>query len=209
LIRIGPNELHSIDNQWNLQHHRRRDLKKCTDYYGVLDTVLGGFQQPHHHAARGSIVRPLFTGSILAEFSDGPLNDLTEKLLQRMTSVAEKNSKLDATHLIWAFTTDIMLLYVLGEDSRYIDMEDIEKFHDETRALSVIDYATVLRTMPLVNLVINYFPALKGLSVHSWIEKVRIPSSFPWTWTSLTGSTSGFALIFTRMRRSDPTATPS
>ncbi|KAH8172323.1 cytochrome p450 domain-containing protein [Sarocladium implicatum] len=171
IVRIGPNELHSIDNEWNLRLHRRRDLSKCTEYYGVLDNVLGGLQKPQEHATRGSIIRPLFAGAMLAEFSDGKLNKLTEKLHDQLADAADCQRKIDATHLIWAYTTDIMLSYVLGEDSRYLNGNDLDSFHHKTRALGVIDYATTLRTVPIIKAVVQMFPALKSLSTHNWIEK--------------------------------------
>ena len=158
-----------------MRQHRRRDLLKCTNYYGVLDSVLGGLHQPHAHALRGSVVRPLFTGSVLAEFSDGKLNSLTGKLYRRLAHLANTQAKVDATFTIWAYTTDIMLQYVLGENSCFLDLEDLKHFHSQTRALSVINYATILRTIPIINSVLDLFPVMKRLSVHSWIETVRIP----------------------------------
>lgn len=161
IVRIGPNELHSIDNTWNLQHHRRRDLKKYPNYYGVLNSLLGGFHEPQHHGARGYTIRPLYNGERLAKFSADKLNSFIDKLYEHLQGPAEKNNKVNASHALWAYTTDIMLSYVIGKDSGFLESDNLADFHDSTRALGIIGFATIVRTMPAVLAIIRFLPFLE------------------------------------------------
>ncbi|CAH0024865.1 unnamed protein product [Clonostachys rhizophaga] len=173
VVRIGPNELHFSDHQFCLQHHKRPDLYKCDNYYGILSYLLGGFADPAHHKSRKAILQPLFGGRTLADFSDSGMSAHLDTLVDRLSE--SSNDIVNTTHTLWAFTTDVMMSYVLGIDTGYLKSQDLKVVHDSTRAFSAIDLATVLRSMPPVKMVFDCVPSLRCISPLGWIDQVIAP----------------------------------
>ncbi|KAH8673452.1 cytochrome P450 [Xylariales sp. PMI_506] len=174
IVRIGPNELHFADHEFCLEFHKRPDLKKCTNYYGLLDTLLGGLADPHLHHERKTIMQPLFSGSTLSRYSNGVLNEHLETLHDRIV-VADPHpdeEKMNLTHYLWAFTNDVMTSYIFEEDLRYTKAADLEAVHDSTRAFSAIDLATVLRSMPPVKKLFDIVPSLRRWSPLGWLDEL-------------------------------------
>ncbi|CAG9981056.1 unnamed protein product [Clonostachys byssicola] len=169
VIRIGPNEIHFSDHQFCLQHHKRADLYKCDNYYGILSYLLGGFADPAHHKNRKAIIQPLFSGRTLADFSDSGMSAHLDTLVDRLSK--SSNDTVNITHTLWAFTTDVMMTYVLGIDPGYLKSEDLKGVHDSTRAFSAIDLATVLRSMPPLKMVFDCIPSLRCFSPLGWIDQ--------------------------------------
>lgn len=168
VVRIGPSELHFSDHQFCIQFHKGTHLYKCGNYYGILDYLLGGFASPHHHAKRKSIIQPLFAGGTLAEFSTSMLSVHINTLVDRLTV---SGSESNATHLLWAYTTDVMMSYIVGMDCGYSKSPDTKAVHDATRAFNAIDLATVLRSMPPVKRMFDWVPSLRRFSPLGWIDE--------------------------------------
>ncbi|KAK0727601.1 cytochrome P450 [Lasiosphaeria miniovina] len=179
VVRIGPNELHFNDHEFCLAHHRRPDLGKCTNYYGLLDTLLGGLASPHRHTERKSIMQPLFSGATLSQFSATTMNSILDSLHNRLTDASRAVSgPVNATHYLWAYTNDIMVSYLVGEDKGYLG-RDLQVVHDELRAFSAIELATVLRTMPIAKKAIEVFPALRQYSPLAWLDNLVLENLKP------------------------------
>jgi hypothetical protein len=175
VVRIGPGELHFNDHEFCLAHHRRADLKKCTNYYGLLGTLLGGLSSPHLHAERKSIIQPLFNGSTLSQFSSTTMNAYIQSLCDRLSSAAGASGGRDPvniTHYLFAYTSDVMVSYLVNEDMQYISSPGPQRVHDSLRAFSAIDLATMLRSMPPVKNMFDLFPALRKNSPLGWLDKV-------------------------------------
>uniref|UniRef100_A0A0B7KRT2 Cytochrome P450 n=1 Tax=Bionectria ochroleuca TaxID=29856 RepID=A0A0B7KRT2_BIOOC len=145
VVRIGPNELHFSDHQFCLQHHKRPDLYKCDNYYGILSYLLGGFADPAHHKTRKAILQPLFSGRTLADFSDSGASAHLDTLVDRLS---------ESSHA-----------------TGYLKTQDLKAVHDSTRAFSAIDLATVLRSMPPIKMVFNCVPSLRCFSPLGWIDQ--------------------------------------
>ena len=98
-----------------------------TNYYGLLNTLLGGLALPQAHSERKALIQPLFTGASLASFSNTVMNTHVESMYQKLTSLsAENNSSVNLTHVLWAYTNDIMVSYILGEDLGFLkSSEDV------------------------------------------------------------------------------------
>jgi len=173
VVRIGPNELHFNDHEFCLVHHKRTDLAKCTNYYGLLNTLLGGISSPHGHATRKSIIQPLFSGKTLLEFSrttmDRHIESLHDRLMER-----DSNAPVNGTHYLWAYTNDITVSYLVDKDIGYLQESDLQKVHDDLRAFSSIEFATVLRATPPIKKLFDVFPSLRKISPLSWLDEVRI-----------------------------------
>ncbi|KAK7224693.1 hypothetical protein V2G26_012696 [Clonostachys chloroleuca] len=169
VVRIGPNELHFSDHQFCLQHHKRPDLYKCDNYYGILSYLLGGFADPAHHKTRKAILQPLFSGRTLADFSDSGMSAHLDTLVDRLSE--SSHAVVNTTHNLWAFTTDVMMSYVLGIETGYLKSQDLKAVHDSTRAFSAIDLATVLRSMPPIKMVFDCVPSLRCFSPLGWIDQ--------------------------------------
>ncbi|KAK8065128.1 cytochrome p450 [Apiospora hydei] len=175
VVRIGPNEVHIADPELCLDFHRRPDLEKCSKYYGLVGTVLGGLSEPQSHLQRKTVIQPLFTGDILARYSAGELNVHMENLHEKLTEAASSQHGEEGTNLtfiLWALTNDIMTSYIFGERTGYLAASDLAAAHDATRAYNAIDLATVLRTMPPVKILFNTLPVLRRHSVLGWIDKL-------------------------------------
>ncbi|KAK3370484.1 cytochrome P450 [Podospora didyma] len=178
VVRIGPHELHFNDHEFCLTHHKRADLAKCTSYYGLLNTLLGGLSSPHSHVERKSIIQPLFSGGTLSRFSATTLNSHLDSLHDRFLDIAGPGAKgyssivkpVNATHFLWAFTNDVMVSYLLDEDMGYLRDPDLTKVHDSLRAFSAIELATVLRTMPIARQAFDIFPSLRTFSPLGWLD---------------------------------------
>lgn len=171
VVRIGPNELHFVDHKWCLEHHRRSDLKKCENYYGLLNTLLGGLHEPIHHAHRKSMIQPLFTGQILAQFS--PMLNSHIDTLHNCLARAAAETKINATYYLWAFTNDVMISYLVGSDPGFMRTDDLSALHDETRSFGAIDLASILRAMPPIKMAFATLPILRHYSPLGWLDKVR------------------------------------
>ncbi|KAK7967964.1 uncharacterized protein PG986_002241 [Apiospora aurea] len=118
VVRIGPNELHRLDPAFCLGFHRRPDLRKCSNYYGLVGTVLGGLSEPQIHLQQKSVIQPLFTGDTLARYSAGEMNIHIVALYEKLTEAAssqDDKSGTNLTFILWALTNDIMTSYVFGE----------------------------------------------------------------------------------------------
>ncbi|KAI1415050.1 cytochrome P450 [Hypoxylon sp. FL1857] len=173
VVRIGPNELHFTDHEACLQHHKRTDVMKCENYYGLLNTLLGGLALPQAHSERKALIQPLFTGASLASFSNTVMNTHVESMYQKLTSLSMENDSLvNLTHVLWAYTNDIMVSYVLGEDRGFLKSSDLAAVHDSTRPSGAVDFATLLRSMPSVKRLIDLFPALHKFSPLGWLNSL-------------------------------------
>ncbi|KAI0881626.1 cytochrome P450 [Annulohypoxylon maeteangense] len=171
VVRLGPNELHFVDHEACLKHHNRADLRKCDNYYGILNTLLGGLALPQAHGERKSMIQPLFTGSNLSSYSGTEMNTQLQTLHEMLTSSSEtKATPTNLTHVLWAYTNDIMTSYLLGEDLGFMKSPDLIAMHDSTRAFSAIDLATVLRSMPPLKKLLDIFPSLRKISPLSWLD---------------------------------------
>lgn len=177
MVRIGPNELHFVDHKFCLAHHRRADLYKCDNYYGILSELLGGLASPVDHSKRASALRPLFSGDSLAAYST-EMDSYLEHLRQQLAGIASQEHAVNLTHYIWAYTNDIMISYITGEDSGFLKSPDLQAVHDKTRAFSAIDLATLLRCMPPVKLMFDLLPSLRRISPLAWTDKVSPCSHF-------------------------------
>ncbi|KAK0710756.1 cytochrome P450 [Lasiosphaeris hirsuta] len=171
VVRIGPNELHFSDHTFCLAHHKRADLGKCTNYYGLLGTLLGGLSSPQQHAHRKAIIQPLFSGRTLLEFSKTTLNTHLETLFDRLMAVAA-GGEVNGTHYLWAFTNDVMVSYLVDKDMGYLREGDLGRVHNNLRAFSSIEFATVLRAMPPIKRMFDVFPALRKISPLSWLDEL-------------------------------------
>ncbi|OTB01337.1 hypothetical protein M426DRAFT_14643 [Hypoxylon sp. CI-4A] len=171
VVRIGPNELHFSDHEECLRHHNRTDLRKCENYYGILDKVLGGMTLPQLHSERKSIVQPLFSSAKLASYSHTTMNRHLDQLYERLvSSSALKDSPTNLTHILWAFTNDSMFSYVMDEDVGFLKSPDLVATHDSTRTVGSIELATLLRSMPMVKKLSDLFPFTRQLSPLGWID---------------------------------------
>ncbi|KZL70412.1 cytochrome P450 [Colletotrichum tofieldiae] len=171
VVRIGPNELHFVDHQFCLEHHKRPDLLKCDNYYGLLNKLLGGLASPSKHSKRAAVMRPIFSGQTLAEF--GPtLDKHLESLHSRLTDAAADMEVVNLTHFLWAYTNDVMISYLTEEDYGCLKVFDLRAVHDSTRAFSAIDLATVLRCMPPIKLMFDIFPVLRSYSPLGWLDSM-------------------------------------
>ncbi|KAK8012976.1 hypothetical protein PG991_010351 [Apiospora marii] len=152
VVRIGPHEVHIADPEFCLDFHRRPDLLKCTNYYGLVNTVLGGLSDPYDHMQRKAVIQPLFTGDTLARYSAGEMNFHLAALHEKLTeeSIKSPGGETNLTFILWALTNDIMTSYIFGKRMGYLAAPDLAAVHDSTRAYNAIDLATVLRTMPPV-----------------------------------------------------------
>ncbi|KAI9147461.1 Cytochrome P480 monooxygenase [Paramyrothecium foliicola] len=171
IVRIGPNELHFSDHIFCLDLHKQPDLYKCDNYYGILSYLLGGLPSPSSHAERKSVVQPLFSGGTLADFSVSFLNDHIESLMDQFSTLADGH-EVNATHLLWAYTNDVMASYVLDSDVGYLKSPDLSAIHDATRAFNAIDLATVLRSMWPVKMLLDTVPSLRRFSPLVWIDEL-------------------------------------
>ncbi|KAI2469580.1 cytochrome P450 [Annulohypoxylon bovei var. microspora] len=170
VVRLGPNELHFSDHEACLQHHNRADLRKCDNYYGLLNTLLGGLALPQAHSERKFMIQPLFTGSNLASFSGTEMNAQLETLHGKLTSFSDMKTSTNLTHVLWAYTNDIMTSYIFGEDLGFLNSPDLIAMHDSTRAFSAIDLATVLRSMPPIKKAFDILPSLRKVSPLGWLD---------------------------------------
>ncbi|KAK3366260.1 cytochrome P450 [Lasiosphaeria ovina] len=144
VVRIGPNELHFNGHGFCLAHHKCPDLGKCTNYYGLLDTLLGGLASPHRHTDRKSIIYPLFSGATLSQFSATTMNSILDSLHNRLTDAGRAvPGPVNAMHYLWAYNNDIMVSYLVDEDKGYL-RHDLQVVHDELRAFSAIELATLV-----------------------------------------------------------------
>lgn len=175
-MRIGPNEVHFSDHEFCLKHHRQHHLHKCSTYYGALHHIMGGLADPALHAQRKSIIQPLFGGTRLAEFSALVLNSSIGKLLSQLQAEGTSGGEVNLTYQLWAFTTATMFEYVFGQDSKFVDMADVRKLHDQTRAFSAIDLVTVLRSIAPVKWLFDAIPHLRSMSPLGWLDNVSADS---------------------------------
>ncbi|KAK1965855.1 cytochrome P450 [Colletotrichum sublineola] len=171
VVRIGPNELHFVDHQFCLEHHKRSDLLKCDNYYGLLSKLLGGLASAAKHSRRAAGMRPIFSGQTLAEFAP-TLDRHLESLHMRLSDASANSKCANMTYFLWAYTNDIMISYLTEEDYGCLKDSDMKAFHDLTRAFSAIDLATVLRCMPPVKIIFDLFPALRRYSPLGWLDSL-------------------------------------
>lgn len=170
-MRIGPNELHFVDHKFCLEHHKRPDLLKCDNYYGLLNKLLGGLASPTKHIERAGAMRPIFSGQTLAQYTP-TLDNHLESLHTRLCQVAGDDEAVNMTLHLWAFTNDVMISYLVEENYGFLRVFDLQAVHDSTRASSAIDLATVLRCMPPIKLMFDVFPALRSHSPLGWLDNV-------------------------------------
>ncbi|OTA94127.1 hypothetical protein M434DRAFT_30298 [Hypoxylon sp. CO27-5] len=176
VVRIGPNELHFTDHEACIQHHNRADLRKCENYYSLFNTLVGGIPLPQAHSERKALIQPLFTGANLTSFSNTSMNTLLESMHARLTSLSTmKDSPTNMTHVLWAYTNDIMFSYLLGEDLGFLKASDLKAMHDSTRQPGVIDFAIAIRCMPPVKKTLDLFPLLRKFSPISRLESLLRP----------------------------------
>ena len=102
------------------------------------------------------------------------MNDHLETLHSRLASDLRESDEVNLTHILWAYTNDIMISYLFGEDFGYLKESDLAKGHDTQRAFSAIDLVTVLRTMPPFKKMLDIFPGLRRFSPLGKLDKVRI-----------------------------------
>ncbi|OLN87424.1 Trichodiene oxygenase 4 [Colletotrichum chlorophyti] len=169
VVRIGPNELHFVDHEFSLEHHKRPDLLKCDNYYGLLNKLLGGLQSSEAHLQRAAVMRPIFSGQTLAAFSNTMDNHL-DTLCSRLADASGDGDAVNMTHYLWAFTNDVMISYLTDENYGFMNMFDLKAVHDSTRSFSAIDLATVLRCMPPFKIMMDLFPALRSYSPLGWLD---------------------------------------
>lgn len=172
MVRIGPNEVHFNDAHFTNEHHKQAHLRKCSTYYGSLSHIMGGMPDPTSHAQRKSIIQPLFGGQRLADFSSRELNSHIRKLCEHLRAEADSGREVNLTHYLWAFTTDVMFDYVLGQDFKLGDTPDLQSLHDKTRAFSAIDLVTVLRSIKPVAALFAAVPLLRSLSPLGWLDSI-------------------------------------
>ncbi|KAL0932413.1 cytochrome P450 [Colletotrichum truncatum] len=169
VVRIGPNELHFVDHKFCLEYHKRPDLLKCDNYYGLLDKLLGGLANPKVHMQRAAAIRPVFSGQTLAQFTPS-LDNYLGSLHSRLSDVSEHGEAVNLTHYLWAFTNDVMISYIIEENYGFLKVFDLAKIHDMTRGFSAIDLATVLRCVPPVKKMFDIFPAVRAYSPLGWLD---------------------------------------
>ena len=102
------------------------------------------------------------------------MNDHIQSLHDRLSHAGTDSQTVNITHIIWAYTNDIMLSYVLGDNLGFLKSQDFQALHDATRAFGAIDIATVLRTMPPVKALFELLPWMRQFSPFSWIDNVGI-----------------------------------
>ncbi|KAK0649948.1 cytochrome P450 [Cercophora newfieldiana] len=171
VVRIGPAELHFNDHDFCVTHHAQRNLSKCTNYYGLLSTLLGGISSPHGHSDRKAIIQPLFSGKTLADFSKTTMDRHIESLHDRLMT-NPTNAPVNGTHHLWAYTNDIVVSYLVDKDMGYLWEKDLTKVHDSLRAFSSIEFATVLRAMPPIKKMFDVFPSLRRISPLNWLDEL-------------------------------------
>ncbi|KAF6840541.1 cytochrome p450 [Colletotrichum musicola] len=171
VVRIGPNELHFVDHKFCLEHHKRPDLLKCDNYYGLLNKLLGGLASPTKHIERAAAMRPIFSGQALAQYT-ATLDNQLESLHTRLCQAAGDSEAVNLTLHLWAFTNDVMISYLVEENYGFLRVFDLQAVHDSTRASSAIDLATVLRCMPPIKLMFDVFPALRSYSPLGWLDSL-------------------------------------
>ncbi|TID01688.1 Trichodiene oxygenase [Colletotrichum higginsianum] len=171
VVRIGPNELHFIDHKFSLEHHKRPDLLKCDNYYGILNKLLGGLVSPSDHSKRAASMRPIFSGQTFAEFAP-TMDKHIESLHSRLTDAAADTEAVNLTHFLWAYTNDVMLSYVTEQDNGWLKNYDLGAVHDTTRAFSAIDLATIFRCMPPLKMMLDVFPAIRSYSPLGWLDEL-------------------------------------
>lgn len=173
MVRIGPTELHFIDADFNLAHHRDTSLYKDPIYYGPVRHVSSGMEDPRHHKIRKFITQPLFTGQTLRRFSSSTLNQHLDTLQKNLINAAADNGgKVNLTYLISAFSNDVMFSYIMDEDFGFQRKPNLQTVHDTTRVFSAIDLATVLRAFSFVRLAFDFLPCLRNVSRLGWLDRV-------------------------------------
>lgn len=111
------------------------------------------------------MLRPLFSGQMLAAYSHQSMDNYLEELHNRLsTDISGESDEVNLTYYLWAYKNDAMVSYVTGEDHGFLRERDLAAVHDRTRAFSAIDLATVLRCMPPIKSLFEMFPSLRRLS---------------------------------------------
>lgn len=119
-------------------------------------------------------MRPLFRGQALSLYASGTMNSLVEALQARLLSEASRGPT-NLTHIMWAFSADIMTSYVSGEAVGLGKLEGqaLVAAHEATRPYGIVHLAAVAHSVPLLMQAVDAFPALKRLTVIGWADKVR------------------------------------
>ncbi|KAK8111690.1 benzoate 4-monooxygenase cytochrome P450 [Apiospora kogelbergensis] len=174
VVRIGPNEVHISDPEFCHNFHRRSDLRKCPEYYGLIGTALGGLAEPQDHLKRKALLQPFFTGkppgAVLYGGDEHPIGGALHRLISEESSRSGGDTNM--TLILWALTNDIMMSYIFGESPGYLAELDLADLPNATRAYGAIDFSTIARSVPLAIRLYNSFPFLRRLSFFGWIDKL-------------------------------------
>ncbi|KAK8091417.1 cytochrome P450 [Apiospora kogelbergensis] len=173
VVRVGPNEVHFVDHQFCLRLHNRADLLKCPTYYRPIRHLLGGITDPQRYRQRKALMKPLFRGETLSVYASGTMNNLVEALQVRLLSGAGRGPT-NLTHLLWAFSADIMTSYISGEAVGLGKLEGqaLVAAHEATRPYGIVHLAAIAHSVPLLMQAVDAFPALKRLTVIGWADKL-------------------------------------
>jgi hypothetical protein len=122
------------------------DLYKCPSYYGPVQHVSSGLNDPSQHKARKFITHPLFTGKTLSDFSTTFMNNHLQTLLSELSKcTSRKEEPVNMTLHLSGFANDIMFSYLMDKDFSYQKRSSLQAVHDNTRVFNAIDLATLLR----------------------------------------------------------------
>ena len=164
-----------MDHEFCLRMHNRADLLKCPTYYRPIRDLLGGITDPQRYRQRKALMKPLFRGETLSLYASGTMNSLVEAFQVRLLSGARSRGPTNLTHILWAFSADIMTSYVSGEAVGLgkLEGEALVAAHEATRPYGIVHLAAIAHSIPLLMQAVDSFPALKRLTVIGWADKVR------------------------------------
>ncbi|KAK7911937.1 cytochrome P450 [Apiospora marii] len=174
VVRIGPNEVHFVDHEFCLRLHNRADLLKCPTYYRPIRDLLGGITDPHRYRQRKALMKPLFRGETLSSYASGPMNSLVEALQARLLLEASRGRPTNLTHIMWAFSADIMTSYVSGEALGLGKLEGqaLVVAHEASRPYGIVHLAAIAHSVPFLMETVDAFPALRRMTVIGWADKL-------------------------------------
>lgn len=101
---------------------------------------------------------------------DSHIGTLHDRLMS-----APADTPVNGTYYLWAYTNDIVVSYLVDKDMGYLREKDLSKVHDSLRAFSSIEFATVLRAMPPIKKMFDWFPSLRKISPLNWLDEVFLP----------------------------------
>ncbi|KAK8083918.1 cytochrome protein, partial [Apiospora saccharicola] len=174
VVRVGPNEVHFVDHEFCLRLHNRPGLLKCPTYCGPIRDLLGGITDPQRYRRRKALMKPLFRGETLSRYASGTMNSLVEALQVRLLSEASRGHPANLTHIMWAFSADIMSSYISGEAVGLgkLEGDELVAAHEATRPYGIVHLAAIAHSAPLLMQAVDAFPALKRLTAIAWADKL-------------------------------------